>query len=347
MTRPGTPAPARRPRTWLRITALAAAGILVAGSLVGCSDSEGSGGDTPRAASSSASAFPVTIDHKFGSTTIKSKPTRVVTVGWNDQDFAIALGVIPVSTREWFTEYPTYPWVKTALNGQKLPAFSAEINYEAIIKERPDLIIAIYETINKETYDKLSQIAPTVVQSSAYPDEQTPWDVQTLTTGKALGRAAEAQALVDKVNARIVEVKKAHPEFAGKVLVEDYGPEKGQHYLIPAHDPRRALFDALGFAAQSESADISEERLDLLDRDVLFINGATKAAMLASPVFSRLNVVKTDRTIYTSFSTPLAGALSYSGPDALLYALDVLVPQLANAADMNPATRVTDLSNVT
>ena len=106
--------------------------------------------------------------------------------------------------------------------------------------------------------------------------------MQTLITGKALGKAAEAQALVDKVNAKIDEAKKANPSFARKVLVEDYGPEKGQHWLVPAKDPRRALFDALGFTAQTESQDVSEERLDLLDRDVLFVNGATKADMLKS-----------------------------------------------------------------
>ena len=53
----------------------------------------------------------------------------MLTVGWNDQDFVLALGVVPVSTREWFTEYPTYPWVSSALDGQKLPTFSAEIDY--------------------------------------------------------------------------------------------------------------------------------------------------------------------------------------------------------------------------
>jgi iron complex transport system substrate-binding protein len=169
--------------------------------------------------------------------------------------------------------------------------------------------------------------------------------VQTLTTGKALGKPAEAQALVDRVNAKFDEVKKANPSFAGKTLVEDYGPEKGQHYLIPAKDPRRALFDALGFATQSVSEDVSEERLDLLDHDVLFINGATKADMLKSPAFARLKVVKEDRTLYTGFSTPLAGALSYSGPGALLYALDILTPQLKNAVDGDPSTAVTDLSN--
>jgi iron complex transport system substrate-binding protein len=324
-----------------RRLALASAGLLLA-SIAACGSTDD---ETAAPAASGPAAFPVSIEHKFGSTTIEKRPARIVTVGWNDQDFVLSLGEVPVSTREWFTEYPTYPWVAARLGGQKLPTFSAEINYEAIIKQQPDLILAIYETITKETYEKLSQIAPTVIQSSSYKDEETPWDVQTLTTGKAIGKAAEAQALVDKVNAKVDEAKKANPAFAGKVLVEDYGPEKGQHWLVPAKDPRRALFDALGFAAQKESADVSEERLDLLDRDVLFINGATKANSLKSPVFSRLKVVKEDRTLYTSFETPLAGALSYSGPDALLYALDVLVPQLKHATDGDPTTAVTDLSN--
>jgi iron complex transport system substrate-binding protein len=36
--------------------------------------------------------------------------------------------------------------------------------------------------------------------------------------------------------------------------------------------------------------------------------------------------------------------LAYSGPNALTYAPDVLVPQLAAATGDNPATPVTDLS---
>ncbi|MEU4835421.1 ABC transporter substrate-binding protein [Streptosporangium sp. NPDC023615] len=298
----------------------------------------------PAASSPGNAAFPVSIEHKFGSTTVPAQPQRVVTVGWNDQDFALSLGVVPVSTRAWFDEYATYPWVKPKLNGKPLPAFSAELNFEAIAKERPDLILAFYEVITKETYEKLSSIAPTVVQSADHPDEQTPWDVQTLTTGKALGKNAEARALVDKVKARIEEAKKAHPEFAGKVMAVDFGPDKGQHWILPAKDPRRALFDALGFGTQEVANELSEERLDLIDKDVLFVNGATKKAMLASPAFARLDVVKTDRTLYSSFDTPLGGALSYSGPDALLYALDALVPQLANAVDGDPATVVGDLS---
>jgi iron complex transport system substrate-binding protein len=35
---------------------------------------------------------PVTIAHKHGSTTIRSEPARIVTVGLTDQDALLALG---------------------------------------------------------------------------------------------------------------------------------------------------------------------------------------------------------------------------------------------------------------
>ena len=52
-----------------------------------------------------------------------------------------------------------------------------EIDFEAIAAQKPDLIIAIYETVDKPTYDRLTQIAPTVIQSADYADEETPWNV--------------------------------------------------------------------------------------------------------------------------------------------------------------------------
>jgi iron complex transport system substrate-binding protein len=285
----------------------------------------------------------VTISHKFGETKVPENPARVVTVGWNDQDFVLALGVVPIVTRAWFDEYDNYPWVQEATGGKGVATMGGDgIDYEAVAAAKPDVIFAVYESIDRPTYDRLSQIAPTVIQSGEYPDEETPWNVQLLLTGKALGKEAQAQALLDEVNAKIDEAKAANPAFAGKVLVEDFGPENGGHYLIGKGDPRRALFDALGFDAQEHEGDLSEERLALMDRDVLFVNGATKEQMTASPVFARLNVVQGDRTLYTTFDSNLSGALSYSGPKGLLYALDQLVPQLANAVNGKP---VADLSN--
>lgn len=316
-----------------RTAATVAAIILAAGVLAACGQSQNAAQD----------AGTVTISHKFGETKIPANPSRVVTVGWTDQDFVLPFGVVPVSTREFFENYNNYPWVKAATDGKGVTTWGGEsIDFEAIAAQKPDLILAIYETIDKQTYDRLSQIAPTVIQSADYPDEETPWNVQLLTTGKALGKEAEAEKLVDKVQAAIDGARDANPEFDGKTLVVDFGPETGGHYLLPEGDPRRALFTALGFKTQDVDGDVSEEKLDLLDRDVLFVNGATKEQMLASPAFARLNVVRDDRTLYTTFDSNLSGALTYSGPDALLYALDVLTPQLANALNGRPVADLAD-----
>mgnify|MGYP001954748728 CR=1 FL=1 len=39
---------------------------------------------------------PIEIKHAFGTTVIKSKPKRVVTIQWGNQDIPLALGVVPV-----------------------------------------------------------------------------------------------------------------------------------------------------------------------------------------------------------------------------------------------------------
>jgi iron complex transport system substrate-binding protein len=324
---------------WPRKAAvLVAATLLATGLVTACGASPENGSSSTSAASGS-----VTVQHKFGETVVPADPKRVVTVGWNDQDFVLALGVVPVAAREFFERYDDFPWVQKATGGVGVPTWGADtIDFEAIAKEKPDVIFAIYETIDRPTYDKLAQIAPTVIQSDRYADEETPWDVQLLTTGKALGKEDQAKDLVAGVTKKIDEAKAANPEFAGKVLVEDFGPENGGNYLLAANDPRRSLFTALGFGTQDVTGDLSEEKLELLDRDVLFVNGASKDQMLESPAFARLKVVRGGRTLYTSFDSNLSGALTYSGPEALLYALDKLVPQLGNALKGRPVADLAD-----
>ena len=44
--------------------------------------------------------FPMTIRHAYGRTTIRKKPKRVATVGWQSQDIPLALGVVhPMGNR--------------------------------------------------------------------------------------------------------------------------------------------------------------------------------------------------------------------------------------------------------
>src|SRR6188768_3975349 len=73
------------------------------------------------AAATTASAFPVTIEHKFGSTTIESQPERVVSVGFAEHEGLLALGVEPVGVRDWYGDQPhaTSPWAQDELGDQQ------------------------------------------------------------------------------------------------------------------------------------------------------------------------------------------------------------------------------------
>ena len=43
-----------------------------------------------------ADAFPVTVEHLYGSTEIAAEPTRIATVSWVNADTALALDIVPV-----------------------------------------------------------------------------------------------------------------------------------------------------------------------------------------------------------------------------------------------------------
>lgn len=95
------------------------------------------------------------------------------------------------------------------------------------------------------------------------------------------------------------------------------------------YDP--ALSEVVG---ELDSAQISSERLDLLDVDVLIVQASTaeeQAAIAADPLFSQLDVMKDGRVIFFVGNDPVYGALSFSTVLSLPYALEELVPQLAAA----------------
>src|SRR3712207_477851 len=105
------------------------------GALTACGGSEDDGSAPVGEPSPSSGAFPVTIENKFGTTEIAAEPQRVVTVGFNDQDFVLALGVTPVGERENLGEYDatTRPWAEELLPAEDIPTVGGqEINLEAV-----------------------------------------------------------------------------------------------------------------------------------------------------------------------------------------------------------------------
>jgi len=330
-----------RPRTGL---ALLLTGLALA--LVACG---GDGDDDPGAGAASQqsrNAFPVTIEHKFGTMRVASPPKRVVTVGYNEQDFVLALGVKPVGLREWFGDQPkaTWSWARDELGAadpEVLP--TAELNFEQIAALRPDLIVGVYSGMTKADYSKLSKIAPTLAQTEEYADLAMPWQEQFMLTGRALGREDRARQIVGEIEDRFAKARREHPEFEQVVAPFAYYEENGKFGAYASTDPHIRFLSSLGFGKSAEIDELagdqvftvlSNERLRLLDRDVLVMlkapeTAASRTELLKNPLYRRLDAVRERRDVYPDVET--VAALSYSSPLSLPQAIDAMVPQLAEA----------------
>lgn len=290
--------------------------------------------------------FPVTIEHKFGSTTITEVPERIVSIGFTDHDALLALGVKPVAVRYWYGEAPNaiFEWAQDDADGaepQVLDMPFGGLNYEAILALQPDLIIAVGAGITHEEYDLLTQIAPTVAQSGDYIDFGMPWQETTRMIGQAVGKTEEAEKLVSELEAKFAEAREQNPSFADKTVAVAYNYGEARTYgFYTSQDSRGRFFTDLGFVVPDELveiagenfyADLSAERIDLLDQDLLVFLGLQfsvggREAIETDPLISQLNVVGEGRVAYVP--AEYDDALQFSTVLSLDYALDGILPEL-------------------
>lgn len=301
------------------------------------------------AAMATAGGFPRHFTHRFGETVVPAPPARVVSLGYTGHDDLLALGVVPVALRYWYGDGArgVWPWAEPALGEARPEVLRGELSMERIAALRPDLILAISSGITAEDYAILSQIAPTIGPEAAYGDYGTPWPVRARTTGRAIGREAEAEAAIAAIETRLAAIRAAHPGWQGATAVAAYvfGGAPG---AFRAGDARAETLTDLGFALPGPLADptgnffmeISAEDLSLLDTDLLlWVQGSPDPAEIrALPLRRTLRAVREGREVVAD--PILAGAMSHASLLSIPYTLDRLVPEIAAAMDGDPATPV-------
>ena len=268
---------------------VALATVLVA-ALAGCST--GSTSDTGTApeptatTTADADAFPVTIEHALGETTIESEPTRVATLGWTDHDHALALGVVPVGATKitWGgNEAGSTAWFDAAIEeaGVEAPVRYDDADgapIDEVAELAPDLILATNSGITEAEYAKLSKIAPVV----AYPEFPwtTDWRTSLEMVGEALGRTALADEVEADTDAMIEEAKAANPELQGAELIYGYlaATDLSTVGMYAPEDPRVSILRDFGMVDAPAVADaiksgefygtVSAEKSADLDSDV-------------------------------------------------------------------------------
>ncbi|CAM5738039.1 putative siderophore-binding lipoprotein YfiY [Streptomyces afghaniensis 772] [Streptomyces afghaniensis] len=340
---------------WRRAAALISAATLGVGLLAGCgseSDSGDKGSDTTSTAA--AGAFPVTVEHAFGTTKVTEAPKRVVTVGYTDDQSVLAFGIKPVGMTD---QYPNpagkspdintqWPWVKDKWGDTKPEVIMKNgdtgPNYEKIAALRPDLIIAVYSEIDQAGYDKLSKIAPTVARTKAEKEPfSAPWQDNALHIAKALGKAEEGEKMVQDIQTKLDAAKKAHPELAKQkaVVLSWY-----ENSVAPftSTDVRGRLVTGIGFKYQTEIdkvADgsfytkLSPERVDLVNVNRIFVinDKADTAALKKFKLFANLDAVKKGNVSYLldSEGPAVGAAISQGTLLSMPYAVNELVKSVA------------------
>ncbi|MFJ1801476.1 iron-siderophore ABC transporter substrate-binding protein [Streptomyces sp. NPDC088180] len=336
-------------KPWRRLAAAVSAAALGVGLLAGCgNDAVDEKNDGAPAAA--GGAFPVTVEHAFGSTEVTKAPERVVTVGYTDDQAVLAFGVKPVGMVD---QYPNpagrtpdintqWPWVKDQWGDTRpevvMKNGDAGPNFEKIASLRPDLIIAVYSEVDEAAYEKLSKIAPTVGRTKGEKELfSAPWQDNAVHIAKALGKEKEGAALVKEIQGKLDTAKKAHPEFGGKKAVA-LSWYKDSISAFTSTDVRGRLVTGTGFTYQTEidkiadggfSTELSPERVDLVDVDQIFVinDKADTDALKKFELFTNLPAVKNGKVSYLLDSEgPAVGAAMSQGTLlSLPYAIDELV----------------------
>ena len=149
-------------------TALTASLAALALGLTACG---GGGGDDDSGGDGGSGGEAVTVEHNLGTTEIPAPEDGeldIVALGWSDAEVALALGHEPVAVMDWlgFGEetHGVGPWAADEVEGEPavIERADGELDYEEIQALDPDLILNVNSDYDEATYERLSEIAPTV-----------------------------------------------------------------------------------------------------------------------------------------------------------------------------------------
>ena len=289
-------------------------------------------------ASSDAAGSTVTVDHRFGSTTLEGTPERIVSLDNQWTDVLTALdGPLVGAALDPVIEGGRYPWQDLPESVEDIP-ITDSIPYEAVAALRPDLIVITWGAKQQGDYDRLSQIAPTIPLLG--DEEVDAWQDITTVAGTVLDDEDGAQQLIDDTEAQATQLAADLPGLEGTTFaLANYVPGDGIYVVADPDDGSVALFQQLGMEIDpdlvaiadgaSGRAELSLERVDELDADALFLltNGADPAEI---PGYDLLPAVQNGAVAILDVAS--ATALNTPTPLSLPWVIDEIRPTLEAAA---------------
>lgn len=237
------------------------------------------------------------VVHDMGETCVPEHPQRVIVLDTEHLDAALSLGIKPIGAVEAFAGagFPSY--LAGMTEGIVVVGTIAEPNLEAILALDPDLILSA-SLRHEAIYPQLAAIAPTVFSESV----GVVWKENLDLFAQALNREDLLAIRWAEYNTRIEAIRSAVPVEDIEVSIIRF--VSGQNRLMQRGSFIGTVIDDVGFARpesqQSEEfmLTISQEQIDLVDGDVIFVSyygdpaETEMSAFLDSPLWQTLSAVQ-------------------------------------------------------
>ncbi|MGM0543345.1 MAG: ABC transporter substrate-binding protein [Pseudomonadota bacterium] len=280
-----------------------------------------------------------TLDTAYGEVDVTGTPERVVTLYEGALDASLAAGVTPLGAVTTRGGDNVAAYVEAHLDDE-WPAIMGvvrEINTEAVLEQRPDLILAPTR-LSEEQYQLLSQIAPTVVPPTQ-PIAPDNWKAEARLYGEALNRQDAIEDAISAVDQRAAELASALDAagVGGTAFVVRWMP--GGPMVMSKNLFTAGLLAQVGLTVEDaglvgergvHSDILSLENLSQVDGDWLFLATLNEdgqealASAKQSSAFTRLDVVQREQVVpvngqlWTSANGPLAAQAILDDVEAAL-----------------------------
>lgn len=313
-----------------KIVAVAAAVGMSAAMLTGCSSSDGkdektddknttseettaSSEETQAGEGESEAAFPVTIKHAAGETTIESEPQKIVVLNMAALDTIDALGLQDKVVGTTVKFVPT--WLKDDYADVTDVGSFFEPDEEAIAKLQPDLVVIGNRSAS--SYEAFKDRYPTIDTSVKWDEPDYAGQVvdSVKLIGQATGATAEAEKAAQDVADTVAKYQDAAKDKGKAMVVMVSGGEVSMHGPESRWSP---IWDIFGFEPIRDEAKadeghkgekISFETLKELNPDWLFVvdrdaavgkvePGKTAEVVLDNDLVKATTAAKEDHIVY-------------------------------------------------
>jgi iron complex transport system substrate-binding protein len=313
----------------MNVKALFSAVLLVAvlGLVAGCgsTSSERSGelaGNMPspaREQERGTDGFPKTITHLKGQTVVQSKPLKIAAPYIAFVDYMAVLDEYPIAVQGVETIKRNFPNLSKRIAEKKMEDLGMQVDLERLLAVQPDLIIAADDM--KDQYEKLSQIAPTVILQQAGDWRETLQQIAQI-----IGKEEKATSVLSEFDRKSAEYKQKLA-FRSKESIM-FAMYSGKEQFVTWNDGRfDPFYKGLGLKPVDNATaggQLSLESLAALNPDHLFIinnwqnpiQGGVKAALKDNKVWNSLDAVKNNR-VYELADPSLPGPMALAKIDGI------------------------------